>query len=241
MSDHFGGSYSCPDLNHYEIVAKIMANELATMELASEPLDVAETIETLTEEMGQMPQIITDCRLAVEAFNELDITLDRMYSLADRAAESKDGEEALRLGLNDEFSGYSHIVARMAGADDFDGPSLSLISKAEAKVTLQILSCLGRARHDFCRRLQDQRRRINSTMDEALEMLSTILTEVESISHATRNGLTELVAHLQTLGGEYQESAAEAKTPAVVEYREYPGEYRGVQAPNNVKPPRWLN
>jgi hypothetical protein len=182
-----------------------MANELATLELTSEPLDVAETIETLSEEMGQMPQIITDCRLAVEVFNELDTTLDRMYSLADRAVESKDEDDALRMGLDEEFAGYSHIVARMAGADYFDGPSLSLLTKSEATVARQILGCLSRARHDFSKRIFDQRRRINNTMSEAIEMLSKILSEVENISYHTRDGLTELLAHLQTLSGEFDE------------------------------------
>ncbi|MDR3134730.1 MAG: hypothetical protein LBU69_01395 [Deltaproteobacteria bacterium] len=205
MNEQAIGGNICPDLNHYEIVARIMANELGTLELASEPLDVAETIETLGEEMNQMPQIITDCRLAVEAFNELDSALDRMYSLADRAAESSEEDQALREGLNDEFVGYSHLVARMAGADDFDGPSLSLSTKGDAKVALQILGCLSKARHDFSKRVFDQRRRIDSTMTEAIEMLTKLLREVENISYATRDGLTELVAHLQTLGGEYED------------------------------------
>ncbi|MDR1487694.1 MAG: hypothetical protein LBT62_06885, partial [Deltaproteobacteria bacterium] len=138
MSKDMAGWVSCPDLNHYETVARIMASELATMELTAEPLDVAETIETLSDEMGQMPQIITDCRLAVEAFNELDLTLDRMYSLADRAVESGEDELGLRDCLDTEFSGYSHIVARLAGADEFDGPSLSLLTKSDARVARQI-------------------------------------------------------------------------------------------------------
>ncbi|MDR0622071.1 MAG: hypothetical protein LBJ61_09375 [Deltaproteobacteria bacterium] len=195
----------CPDLNHYEIVARIMANELSTLELASEPLDVAETIETLSEEMNQMPQIISDCRMAVEVFNELDVTLDRMYSLADRASESNEADEALRVGLDEEFSGYSHIVARMAGADDFDGPSLSLRTRGDALVARKILGCLSQARHDFSKRVFDQRRRIDGTMTEAIELLSRLLREVENITYQTRDGLTELVAHLQSLSGEYEE------------------------------------
>jgi hypothetical protein len=204
MNEREIGGNICPDLNHYELMARIMANELSTLELASEPLDVAETIETLGEEMNQMPQIITDCRLAVEVFNELDVTLDRMYSLADRASESKEEEGALRAALDDEFAGYSHIVARMAGADDFDGPSLSLLTKGEANVARQILGCLSKARHDFSKRIFDQRRRIDSAMNEAIEMLGRILSEVENITYQTRDGLTELVAHVQTLSGEYE-------------------------------------
>ncbi|MDR1110394.1 MAG: hypothetical protein LBP92_06805 [Deltaproteobacteria bacterium] len=213
MDEQAVGGVSCLDLSHYEMVARIMANELATLELASEPLDVAETIETLGEEMGQMPQIILDCRLAVETFNELDTALDRMFSLADRAVESAEEDEALRLGLDEEFSGYSHIVARMAGADDFDGPSLSLATRIEARVARQILGCLARARHDFSMRIQDQRRRINSTMDEAVELLARILSEVDNISYPTRDGLTELVAHLRTLGGEFEENSRPKARP----------------------------
>jgi hypothetical protein len=150
-----------------------------------------------------MPGIITDCRMAVEVFNELDITLDRMYSLADRASESAQEDQALRMGLDEEFSGYSHIVARMAGADDYDGPSLSLLTKGEAKVARQILGCLGQARHDFSKRVFDQRRRIDNTMNEAISLISRILSDVENISYQTRDGLTELLAHLRTLNTEY--------------------------------------
>lgn len=206
MQERFNDLQDCPDLSHYEMVAKIMADELSTLELASEPLDVAETIETLGEEMGNMPRIISDCRLAVEAFNELDGTLDRMYALADRAVDSKEEDQALRSGLDEEFAGHAHIVARLAGADEFDGPSLSLLTRGEARVARQILGCLAAARHDFSKRLRDQRRRINSAMDEALEMLAGILADVEEISHDTREGLTALVAHLRALGGEFDES-----------------------------------
>jgi hypothetical protein len=196
----------CPDLSHFELVARIMANELSTMELGAEPLDVAETIETLGEEMGGMPEIIDDCRQAMEAFNELDGTLDRMYALADRAVECSEEDLGLRSGLDEEFSGYAHVVARLAGADDFDGPSLSLATRAEARVARQILGCLGAARQRFGQRLRDQRRRINGAMDEALEMLTRILSDVDEISHATREGLTSLVAHLHALGGEFDDS-----------------------------------
>ncbi|MDR3203331.1 MAG: hypothetical protein LBV23_01105 [Deltaproteobacteria bacterium] len=194
---------SYQDLSHYEMVAKIMASELSTLELTAEPVDVAETIETIGEEMANMPQIITDCRLAVEAFDELDGALDRMYSLADRAVECDEKDEGLRIGLDDEFSGYAHIVARLAGADEFDGPSLSLITKSEAKIAREILGCLGAARHDFSRRLLEQRRRINGAMDEALEMLGKILTEADELSNATRQGLSELVTHLRSLGRDF--------------------------------------
>ncbi|MDR1656952.1 MAG: hypothetical protein LBT47_05280 [Deltaproteobacteria bacterium] len=206
MEEQFNPVQICPDLNHFELVARIISSELSMLPLSSEPLDVAETIETLTEEMGNMSIIISDCRMAVEAFNELDGTIDRMYSLADRAAECHQSDQALLGKLNDEFSGYAQIVARLAGADEFDGPSLSLNSKVEAQVARQVLGCLGSARHDFSRRLGNQRRRINSTMDEALEMLTKILTEVEEISHEIREGLSALVAHLQTLGSEFSDS-----------------------------------
>jgi hypothetical protein len=202
---------ACTDLTHYEMVAKIMANELATMELASDPLDVAETIENLSEEMERMPEIITDCRQAVETLNQLDLALDRMYSLADRAAESDEGESELRQRLNEEFAGYAHIVARVAGADNFEGPFLSLETRADARVCLQVLGCLGGARHDFTKRLQDQRRRINAAMDDALNVLATILRDAEHISYATRDGLTELVGHLRNLSDEYLENSADLK------------------------------
>jgi len=202
MEQLSNSSGACPDLNHYELVARILANELSSFSLTSEPLDVAETIETLSDEMETMPQIISDCRLAVEAFSELDRTLDRMYSLADRAVESGDSQPALLSGLDEEFRGYSHIIARLAGANDFDGPSLSLASKNEAIVSRQILACLGVARQTFLKRLNEQRRRINDAMDEALEMLGRILSEVEEISHETREGLTELVDRLNTMSRE---------------------------------------
>jgi uncharacterized coiled-coil protein SlyX len=43
-------------------------------------------------------------------------------------------------------------------------------------------------------------------MDEALEMLAVILAEVDDMSHATRESLTSLMAHLRALGGEFDDS-----------------------------------
>ncbi|MDR1314517.1 MAG: hypothetical protein LBQ12_12705 [Deltaproteobacteria bacterium] len=187
------------DLNHFETVAKVMARELSGFRLASDPLDVAETIEQLTEEMEDMPRVIGDCRRAVEAFGELEGALDRMYSLADRAAELDDSDPALLASMDAEFSGYAHIVARLAGAGDFDGPCLSLATSAEAMVTRTVLACLTAARHGFAEKLEEQRRHINSAMGEAMELLARILEEGEEISLETRNGLNGLLDTLKIM------------------------------------------
>jgi hypothetical protein len=170
------------------------------MKLNAEPLDVAETIETLTEEMETMPVVISDCREATEAFGELEQTLDRMYSLADRAAEVGESQPQLLQLLDDEFSGHAQIVARLAGTANFDGPSLSLLTVPQAKVARQILSYLSAARYKFSQRLNEQRRRINSAMDEAMALLNFILTQVDDLSHDTKMGLGELVERLNELG-----------------------------------------
>jgi hypothetical protein len=170
------------------------------MKLASEPLDVAETIETLTEEMETMPEVISDCREATEVFGELEQTLDRMYSLADRAVEAGAREPGLLETLDQEFSGHAQIVARLAGTAEFDEPSLTLQTVPHARVARQILGYLAAARFKFSQRLNEQRRRINLAMDEALALLSHILTEVEDISFETKTGLGELVDRLNELG-----------------------------------------
>jgi hypothetical protein len=193
-----GGEYS--DLYHYELVAKILADELSQMTLASEPLDVAETIESLSEEMVSMPAVINDCREAAEVFGELEQTLDRMYSLADRACETGGRDPGGLALLEAEFTGYSQIVARLAGQTGFGGPSLSLLSVPQARVARQVLGYLAAARYKFEQKLTEQRRRINCAMDEAVELLNYLLTEVEEISHETKTGLTELIDRLRELG-----------------------------------------
>ncbi|MDL2260496.1 hypothetical protein LJB99_06465, partial [Deltaproteobacteria bacterium OttesenSCG-928-K17] len=157
----------CRDLTKYESIAKILAQELPGLSLGAEPLDVIDSLEHLSDEMVFMPQIIQDCRLATEAFSELDQTIDRMYSLADRAAELDESKSGERSILDEEFRGYSHIVARLAGADNYDGPSLSLQSRPEAMAARTILAYLGDARKNFTQKLDAQRRQINSAMDEA--------------------------------------------------------------------------
>ncbi|MDR3154861.1 MAG: hypothetical protein LBW85_11500, partial [Deltaproteobacteria bacterium] len=180
------------DLLHYETLARVMAQELAGFRLASDPLDVAETLEQLTEEMEDMPRVIGDCRRAVEAFGQLEGALDRMYALADRAAELDDSDPTLLLSMDEEFSGYAHIVARLAGSGDFDGPCLSLCTSSEARVSRTVLACLSKARHGFAAKLEEQRRHINSAMGEAMELLARMLEEGEEISYETREGLTSL-------------------------------------------------
>jgi hypothetical protein len=189
-----------PDLYHFEMVAQILAEELSQIHLSDDPLDVAETIEILSEEMESMPEVISRCREASETFGELDGTLDRMYSLADRAVEVGAREpESLEL-LDDEFAGYAQIVARLAGSPDFEGPSLSLRSIASAKVARQVLGYLSAARRDFSRRLDEQRRRIGAAMEEAMELLGHILNGVDDISHETKLCLGDLVERLTELG-----------------------------------------
>ncbi|MDR1044009.1 MAG: hypothetical protein LBP33_02685 [Candidatus Adiutrix sp.] len=194
------GDGNCPDLSKYEKIARILAQELPGLSLMSEPLDVIDSLENLSDEMALMPEIIQDCRLATEAFDELDQTIGRMYSLADRAVELPENSARERFKLDEEFRGYSQIVARLAGADDFDGPALTLVSRPEALAARKILSYLNEARCGFTRKLSEQRRQINSAMDEALALLVKILNETEELSHSNRGRLQDIVDRLTILG-----------------------------------------
>jgi hypothetical protein len=187
---------SCPDLSGYEEVARILARELPALSLHSEPLDVIDSLEHLSEEMALMPEIIEDCRLATEAFDELDRVIGHMYALADRAAELPEDRPGERARLDEEFKGYSHIVSRLAGADDFEGPSLSLLSRAEAQAARKILGYLNEARSGFTRKLAGQRRRINSAMDEAVALLIKLVSETDELSPDNRGRLEEILDHL---------------------------------------------
>ena len=191
---------ACPDLNKYEQVARILAHELPGLALMSEPLDVIDSLENLSDEMARMPEIIHDCRLATEAFDELDQVIGRMYALADRAVELPDGRDQDRFLLDEEFKGYSHIVARLAGADDFDGPALSVATRPEALAARKILAYLNDARRNFTRKLADQRRQINNAMDEALSLLIKIVSETEDLSHYNRDRLQDILDRLAVLG-----------------------------------------
>ena len=195
---------ACPDLNNYEKIALILAQELPSLSLMSEPMEVIDSLENISEEMARMPEVIQDCRLATEAFGELDQTIDRMYSLADRAAELPESANGTRLSLDEEFRGYAHIVARLAGADDYDGPVLSLVTKAEALAARKILSYLNEARGGFTRKLDDQRRQINQAMDEALGFLVRIVSETEELSAYNRDRLRDILGRLSILKSDLQ-------------------------------------
>jgi len=192
---------SCPELNSYEQIARLLARELPNLPLGSEPLEVADSLENLSEDMALMPEIIKDCRLATEAFDELDQAIGRMYALADRAAELPDIRLAERLVLDGEFKGYAHIVARLAGAGDFEGPALSLATRPEALAARRILGYLGEARTGFTRQLANQRRQINQAMDEAVALLVRLASAADDLSHQGRDRLRDLLDRLAGLGG----------------------------------------
>lgn len=203
---------TCSDLNRNETIARILAQELPGLSLLSEPLDVIDSLENLSDEMAHMPEIIHDCRLATEAFDELDQTIGHMYALADRAAELPENRDRDRLLLDEEFRGYAHIVARLAGADDYDGPSLSLATQPEALAARKILAYLSEARCGFTRRLAEQRRNINHTMDEALSLLARIANESEELSHDNRGRLQGILDRL-TIAGDWRQ-LSESGAPA---------------------------
>ena len=202
---------NCPDLSNYETIARILAQELPSLTLLSEPLDVVDSLENLTDEMAQMPEIIQDCRLATEAFDELDQVIGRMYALADRAVELPDDQGGARGLLDEEFQGYSHIVARLAGADDFDGPNLSLLTKPEALAARKILSYLNETRRSFTQKLADQRRQINDAMDEALNLLVKIVSETEELSHYNRDRLQDILGRLSIVKIDLQQLSGTEK------------------------------
>ena len=185
-----------PDLGRFEKIARILSQELPGLSLGSEPLDVIESLENLSEEMGQMPEVIQDCRLATEAFSELNQVIGHMYALADRAVElPEDSREERRL-LDEDFKSYSHIVARLSGADNYEGPSLSLASRPEALAARTILSYLNEAKGNFTLKLSAQRRQINLAMNEALALLVKIVYEAEELSHNNRRRLQDILDKL---------------------------------------------
>ena len=184
------------DLGRHEKTARLLARELPSLSLGSEPLDVIESLENLSDEMSQMPEVIQDCRLATEAFSELNRVIGHMYALADRAVElPEDSQEERRL-LDEDFKGYSHIVARLSGADAYDGPSLSLASRPEAQAARTILGYLNEARSGFTQKLAAQRRQINLAMTEALHLLAKIVYETKELSHQNRGRLEEILEKL---------------------------------------------
>jgi len=199
---------ACPELHNYEQIARLLALELPNLPLSAEPLDVADSLATLSEDMAMMPEIIKDCRLAMEAFAELDQVIGRMYALADRAAELPDSRNPERLLLSEEFHGYAHIVARLAGADDFDRPALSLATRAEAGATRRILGYLGETRTGFTRQLGRQRHQINQAMDEAVGLLVRLVNETENLSPESRHRLENL---LDRLAGLNEAAAGQAR------------------------------
>lgn len=186
----------CPDLNKYERMARILAKELPSLHLLSEPLDVVDSLENLSDEMTRMPQVIVDCRLATEAFNELDQVIDRMFALADCAVELSEDNRDQRKQLDEEFKIYSQIVSRLAGADNYGGPSLNLSSRDEAVTARKVLSFINEARRGFTRKLDHQRRQINQAMDEVLNLLMRLVSDVEELSYYNREQLSEILDHL---------------------------------------------
>jgi hypothetical protein len=195
----------CLTLRHYENIAQLLANKLPHLELESEPLDVAETLELLSDEMEDMPSIIQDCRQATSAFGDLEEFLDRMYSLADRAVAIGERDPSALALLDHEFSGYAHLIARLAGEDDFSGPTLSLGTVSEARVARVILGCLASGREKLSKRLEIQRRNINLAMDEALGLLRRILLKNMEISAETRETLTDILGAVGGIEEEYRE------------------------------------
>jgi hypothetical protein len=91
-------------------------------------------------------------------------------------------------------------VARLAGADDFDGPSLSLVTRPEALAARRILGYLGEARTGFTRQLADQRRHINQAMDEAVALLVRLVSATDDLSYQGRDRLRDLLDRLAALG-----------------------------------------
>lgn len=201
----------CWDLNRHEKIARILARELPGLSLGAEPLDIIDSIENLSSDMAHMPEVIKDCRLATEAFAELNQVIDHMYALADRAAELPESCHWERRSLDEEFKGYSHIVARLSGAGDYDGPSLSLASLPEAQAARTILGYLNEARCGFTRKLADQRRQINQAMNEALALLAKIVYETDELSHYNRERLGHILDQLAAFAEPADSGPAESQ------------------------------
>lgn len=193
---------ACPDLNRYEKIARVLTQELQGLSLGSEPLDVTESLENLSDEMARMPEVIYDCRLATEVFDELNQAIEPMYALADRAVELPENSHNERRALDDEFKSYAHIVARLGGADNYDGPSLSLANRPEALAARTILGYLNNARNSFTKKLADQRRHINMAMNEALALLAQIVYDTDGLSHSNRGRLKNILDRLGPFTGE---------------------------------------
>jgi hypothetical protein len=153
------------------------------------PLEVSQTLAEAREQMGSLPEVVSNLNQATERFQSVSAALTGMMDLADRASDEAlgDGE---RRRLEDEFVNLSKVVAADAGRHFYQGPGLSLLSRGAALSAAKILRYLAPVIKNLEEDLTEQKRLITEVIAETISFLN-IITECYPEADASLNLLAE--------------------------------------------------
>ncbi len=163
------------ELSELNAVSAILAGGLSQdiEAVLGVPLEVAQALAEAREQMANLPEVIASLNKSLESYYTVSTALYRMIELADLALGADMSDEARR-PLNDEFVSLAKVVAADAGRQYYAGPSLNLLSQAQAASTARIIRYMEPVIENTGREISAQKELIHEVVAETLSFLRVV-------------------------------------------------------------------
>ncbi|MDR3203426.1 MAG: hypothetical protein LBV23_01600 [Deltaproteobacteria bacterium] len=166
-------------INNFEKIHEItdlLAMSLAAPDMGDMPPDVATALTAAKKQMENLPEVIEDLNLAFNRYMTLNRAISRMIALARESIEL--GEDPLardiRTELEEEFVSLAAVVAKEAGRQYFQGPSLTISHRIGALAAAKVLSVLKPILENLDQEIKGQKEIILEAIEETINFLGIV-------------------------------------------------------------------
>lgn len=174
------------DFERLGLVSSLLGQHIPVTRTEEElPPEVARALIMARVQMQGIPSALRDLEAAKLNFSVLEKSLDRLVALTDEAAELGEEDQPGRDRLEVELVSLAHVVAKLAGRQNYDGPQISVKTKAHAQGSRKILRHLTPFKEDMALNLIDQENLIVEAIEQTigfLEMITESYPEAASLT-----------------------------------------------------------
>ena len=138
------------------------------------PAEVVETLRLSREQMQGIPGAVRDLNTAESEFAGLSQAIDRILHLTQSSAALPEAAQAQRESMETEFIGLAAVIAKAGGRHAYQGPRLTIKTKAQAQGTLLIVKHLAMVNQNLAAQLREQRELLIEAVEQTIDFLKAM-------------------------------------------------------------------
>ena len=162
------------DLEKLNDVSCILSTGIPVPAADDIPDEVVETLKLARIQMETIPAALEDIEAAKREFKVLDKTIDRLEELAREASELPEEDRTGRASREAEFIKLGHVLAQIAGRQNYQGPELSIATRAKAQSSHRIIKHLLPVKESLAAQMAEQEAMVVEAVQQTIDFLEII-------------------------------------------------------------------